>query len=196
MKVIGLTGSFGTGKTFVASIFRSLGATILDADRIAHKVIRKPGPEYARIVKLFGKEILDKKGEIDRGKLGKIVFSNEALLKKLNSIVHPKVIKVIERSVGNSDKNDVIVIDAPLLVEANLKRLVDRLVVVKCEKRRQIERCQEKFCLTEKEISRRIKSQIPLKKKMKMADLVIDNSRTRSQTREQVRKAWEEKLWK
>ena len=195
--VIGLTGSFGTGKTFVASIFRALGAKVIDADRIAHKVILRGRPEYKRIVRLFGRDILDKHGEVDRGKLGKIVFADPGLLRKLGRIVHPPVIKYMKRSMRSAGKKgDVIVIDAPLLVEARLDKLVDKLIVVKCSKRREIERCQKKFCMRKREILRRIESQISLKKKLKMADLVIDNSRTRSRTREQVRKAWEEKLWK
>ena len=196
MKIIGLTGSFGTGKTFVASIFRSLGAKVIDADRIAHGVIRKGNPEYKRIVKSFGKEILNEKKEIDRAKLGAVVFSNTALLRELNRIVHPSVIKEIRRSIRNAGKKDIVVIDAPLLIEASLDKFIDKLIVVKCQKRRQIERCREKFCLQKKEILRRIESQIPLKKKMKMADLVIDNSLTRSRTREQARKAWRVMLWK
>lgn len=196
MKIIGLTGSFGTGKTFVASIFRSLGAKVIDADRIAHGVIRKGKPEYNRIVKSFGKEILNKKKEIDRAKLGAVVFSNAALLRELNRIVHPSVIKEIRRSIRTAGKKDIVVIDAPLLIEASLGKFIDKLIVVKCQKRRQIERCREKFCLQKKEILRRIESQIPLKKKMKMADLVIDNSLTRSRTREQARKAWRVMLWK
>lgn len=196
MKIIGLTGSFGTGKTFVASIFRSLGAKVIDADRIAHGVIRKGKPEYNRIVKSFGKEILNEKKEIDRAKLGAVVFSNAALLRELNRIVHPSVIKEIRRSIRTAGKKDIVVIDAPLLIEASLDKFIDKLIVVKCQKRRQIERCREKFCLQKKEILRRIESQIPLKKKMKMADLVIDNSLTRSRTREQARKAWRVMLWK
>ena len=196
MKVIGLTGSFGTGKTFVASIFRELGARVVDADRIAHKAIRKGSPAYKRIVKLFGRKIIDKRGEIKRGELGHIVFSNKSLLRKLNNIVHPYVIKEIKRSIRSAGKTDVIVVDAPLLLEARLNGLVDKLVVVKCQKRRQVERCQEKFRLQKEEILRRIESQIPIKKKMKMADLVIENSLTRSHTREQVRKAWRVMLWK
>ena len=194
--IIGLTGSFGTGKTFVASIFKELGARVIDADRIAHKVIRKGSIAYKRIVKLFGKKILDKKGEIERRELGRVVFSNKALLRKLNSIVHPYVIKEIKRSIRSAGKTDIIVVDAPLLLEARLNGLVDKLVVVKCQKRRQIERCQEKFRLQKEEILQRIESQIPIKKKMEMADLVIENSRTRSATRKQVRKAWRGRLWK
>ena len=196
MKVVGLTGSFGTGKTFVASIFASLGAQVLDADLIAHRVIRKGRPEHRRIVKLFGKDILNKRGQIDRGKLGRIVFSNAGLLKKLAGIVHPQVIRQVRRAIRSAEKEDVVVIDAPLLVEAGLDKIVDKLVVVKCSKEREIERCREKFCLQKEEILRRIESQIQLKKKMKMADFVIDNSRTRSHTKRQVQKVWREGLWK
>ena len=196
MKVIGLTGSFGTGKTFVASIFKELGARVIDADRVAHKLIRKGSPAYKRIVKSFGKSILTGEGEIDRSKLGHIVFSDKALLRKLNDIVHPYVIKEIKRSIRSAGKTDIVVIDAPLLLEAHLGGLVDKLVVVKCQKRRQVERCQEKFRLKKKEILRRIESQIPIKKKTEIADLVIENSLTRSQTRKQVLKAWRGRLWK
>ena len=196
MKIIGLTGSFGTGKTFVASIFRELGAKVIDADRIAHKVIRKGSPAYKRIVKVFGKVILGKEGEIKRSELGHIVFSNKASLRKLSDIVHPYVIKEIKRSIRSAGKTDVVVVDAPLLLEARLNGLVDKLVVVKCQKRRQIERCQEKFRLQKEEILKRIASQIPIKKKMEMADLVIENSRSKSVTRKQVLEAWKVKLWK
>ena len=196
MKVIGLTGSFGTGKTFVASIFKDLGAKVIDADRIAHKVIRKGTPAYVRIVKSFGKKILNKEGEIKRSELGHIVFSNKALLRRLSDIVHPYVIKEIKRSIRSAGKTDVVVVDAPLLLEARLNGLVDKLVVVKCQKRRQIERCQEKFRLQKEEILKRIASQIPIKKKTEIADLVIENSRTKSQTKEQVLKAWKGRLWK
>lgn len=193
--VIGLTGSFGTGKTFVASIFKSLGAKVVDADRIAHEVIRKGTPEYRRIVKIFGKSILAGRGEIDRKKLGEVVFSDAALLRKLTKVVHPQIIRKIKRFVESAGKKDIVVIDAPLLIEANLNKLIDKLVVVKCSKRRQIERCQKKFCLQKKEILKRIESQMSLKRKLKMADIVIDNSLTKAYTKKQVRKVWREKLW-
>jgi len=169
---------------------------VIDADRIAHKVIRKGSSAYGRIVKVFGKGILDKKGEIKRRELGRSVFTDKALLCKLNSIVHPYVIKEIKRSIRGAGKTDIVVVDAPLLVEAHLDSLVDKLVVVKCQKRRQIERCQEKFRLQKEEILRRIESQMSIRKKMEIADLVIENSLTRSHTRKQVRKAWRDMLWK
>lgn len=196
MKVIGLTGSFGTGKTFVASILASLGAKVIDADRIAHEVIRKGSHEHRKVVKLFGPGVLNRRGEIDRKALGSIAFSDPVLLCKLGGIVHPRVIKEIRRSVRRAGKDDIVVIDAPLLLEAGLDSLIDKLVVVKCQKRRQIERCQEKFHLQKKQIVQRIESQMPLKKKMKIADIVIDNSGTKACTRKSARKVWRDVLWR
>ena len=192
MIVIGLTGSFGTGKTFVASIFKSLGAQIIDADRIAHRVIRRPSPAYKGIVGLFSKDILGPDGEIVRSKLGRKAFADKRLLRRLEGIVHPQVIKEIKRSIRAAGAKDAVVIDAPLLIEAKLDKLVDKLVVVKCSKRRQLKRCVKKFQLQKEEISLRIKRQMSLKKKMQIADYVIENSGTKSRTKKQVRKLWEE----
>lgn len=190
MMVIGITGNFGTGKTFVASIFASLGAKVLDADRIAHDAIRIGRPAYRRVVSIFGRTILDKEGNIERERLADIVFSNKEDLEKLNRIVHPEVIKVIKKEVAKAGKAGVIVIDAPLLIEANLTGLVDKLIVVKSSKGAQIERCIKKFCIKKEDVLKRIGHQIPIGKKIKMADFVIDNNGTRSETKANVRKVW------
>ncbi len=194
--VIGLTGSFGTGKTFVASIFRSLGAKVIDADAIAHGVIRKPSPAYRRIVAAFGTVILSRSGEIDRGKLARLAFANAVALKKLNKITHPEIIRAIKAKIKTAGKNAVVVIDAPLLVEARLLNIVDKLVVVKSSKKRQIERCLKKFRIKKKEVLKRIGSQMSMKRKLKMADFVVPNDGTRSRTRERVRRVWEEIVWR
>ncbi len=197
MTVIGLTGSFGSGKTFVASIFKELGAKVIDADKIAHKAIKKGTKAYGKIAVLFGSRVLDGRGEVDRKKLGKIVFADKRLLERLNRIVHPQVIKYIKGEVRKVDRGaGVLVIDAPLLVEADLAGLVDKLVVVKCSKTKQVERCEKKFCLKKEEVLKRIASQIPLKRKMAMADYVVENSRAKLETRKQVRKLWEEMSWR
>lgn len=194
--IIGLTGGFGTGKTFAASIFRSLGAKVIDADAAAHKAIRKGTKAHGEIVAFFGRAILDDRLEIDRKKLGKIVFADSRLLKKLNRIVHPQIIEYIMGEVRRAGRSKVVVIDAPLLVEAGLAGMVDKLVVVKCSKTKQVERCEKKFCLKKGEVLRRIASQIPLKRKMAMADYVIENSGTKPETKRQVRKIWEEISWR
>ncbi|MFA6142822.1 MAG: dephospho-CoA kinase [Candidatus Omnitrophota bacterium] len=190
MKIIGLTGSFGTGKTFVASVFKSLGAVVIDADRIAHECIKKRTPVYKRILRKFGRGVLNSSGSIDRAKLGRIVFNNKDDLKSLNRIVHPEVIKIIEERIKSTDDEKIIVIDAPLLVEAGLVGMVDMLVVVTCSKRKQIARCRSKFGIEKEEISKRIRNQVSIEKKKKMSDLIIENSGTRVQTIRQVREAW------
>lgn len=196
MTVIGLTGSFGTGKTFVASIFKSFGAVVIDADMIAHGAIKKGKPAYKKIIDVFGPGILASGREIDRKRLAELVFGNKRSLAKLNRIVHPEVIRVIKAKIKAADKDAVVVIDAPLLIEARLLNIADKLVVVKSSKKRQIERCLKKFRIKREEVLKRIRSQISMKEKLKMADFVVRNDRTRNLTRSRVRKVWEEIVWR
>lgn len=191
MTVIGITGNFGTGKSYVASILRSLGAKVLDADRIAHDVIKKGKPAYKKAVKVFGRDILDRSRSIDRSKLARIVFSDKRDLGKLNAIVHPEVINVIKQSIGKAGAGGgVLAIDAPLLVEADLVGLVEWLVVVKAPRKKQVERCVSKFGIKKEDVLGRIAAQMPMSKKIKFADFVVDNSGSRSETRKQVLKIW------
>ena len=197
MTVIGLTGSFGTGKTFVASIFRSFGAKVIDADVIAHSVIRKGFPAYKKIVSAFGRGILGPSGQIDRRKLAARVFASPSAVAKIKRMVHPEVIRIIKARISaEADKDAVVVVDAPLLIEARLLNIVDKLVVVKSSKKRQIERCKKKFQIKQAEVLKRIRSQMSMRRKLKMADFVVKNDSTRSSTRRQARKVWEEVVWK
>ena len=199
--IVGITGGFGTGKTTAAAFFKALGAKVLDADKIAHEALLKEAtghrPQatcYKKIVKIFGKEILRKDKGIDRKKLGLIVFGNKTLLKRLNSIVHPYVIKRIKEGVKEIRRlktKTVVVLDAPLLIEAGLRGLVDKLIVVKAGSRQQIERCRKNYGLSGEEVLARIKSQMPIGEKIRFADFVIDNSKSRERTRGEVRKIWE-----
>lgn len=195
MKVIGLTGSFGTGKTFVASVFRSLGAKVIDCDRIAHNIIRKGSGAYGKIIDVFGAGILDNSGNVNRKSLAKEVFGSSSKLRRLNKIVHPEVIKVIRVKLNSYKGEGVVVIDAPLLIEAGLSSLVDKIIVVKCSREKQIQRCGNKFRIEREEVSKRIKNQLSIRKKIRMADSIIDNSLSKSRTRNQVRKVWRG-VWK
>jgi dephospho-CoA kinase len=187
VKVIGITGNFGTGKSYVASLFRALGARVIDADRIAHEVIRRGRGEYAKAVAVFGREILDKKRNIDRKKLAGAVFSDKEKLKALNSIIHPAVIEYIRKRIRRSGgERRMIVIDAPLLIEAGLAGMVDSLIVVKCPRREQIKRCMRKFKMKKGEVFKRIKNQMKMSEKIKLADFVIDNGGTKAGTKRQV----------
>ena len=192
--ILGLTGSFGSGKTTVARIFKSFGAQIIDADKLAHGCIAPGSPAYEKIIHAFGNGILDKDGRIDRKKLSDIVFNDINLLIKLNSIIHPQVIRIIKAKI-NSSKSKVIVLDAPLLLEAGLKGLVDKLLVVKITRARQLKRIRNKSSLSKQDILKRIKSQIPLPQKVRLADFVIDNSATLSETMKQVEQI-RRLLWK
>ena len=191
MKMIGLTGGFGTGKTFVASIFKSLGAKVLDADKEAHDVIKKGRPAYKRIIGAFGSGVLNKNGNIDRRRLADMVFAIKGKLARLNKIVHPEVIEAIKRGITNAAE-DIIIIDAPLLIEANLMKMVDYLMVVKASRKNQIKRCMKKFHITRHDVIKRSRHQIPVGRKIKMADFVIDNDGAMSDTRKQVKKIWRE----
>ena len=188
MSVIGITGSFGSGKTVVANMFRQKRVTVLDADKIAHNLMRSGNVCFEFIVDYFGEGIL-KKGEIDRRILGDLVFRNKKHLKKLCSIIHPEVIKEIKneiRVLKEEKRFKNVAIDVPLLFESGLDSLCDFVVVVRASQKEQIKRIQKKADLTKAEILRRIKMQMPMKKKIKKANCVIDNTKTLKQTKKQV----------
>lgn len=183
--ILGLTGSFGSGKTTVAKILKSYGAKIIDADKIAHQVIRPGKPAYNKIVYAFGVRVLNKDKSINRHCLAQIVFNHHNLLVKLNSVVHPEVIKIIKGELKRVKKG-VVVIDAPLLIETGLDKLVDKLIVVKINKSEQLARLGQKLGLVKRDIQLRINCQLPLEDKVRMADFVIDNSKTILQTKKQA----------
>jgi len=191
MPIIGITGGFGTGKTFVASLFKKLGAEVIDADRLAHQTLKKGSATYKKIVAVFGKAVLDTGGSINRDKLGRIVFDNKKKLARLNRIIHPVVIKQIKKRIRES-KNDILALDAPLICETNLPDLMDVLVVVRSSRQKQIERCVKKFNMEKKDVCKRMACQMPLKAKISKADYVVDNDGTRKETKKKVNRIWQE----
>ncbi|MCK4240349.1 MAG: dephospho-CoA kinase [Candidatus Atribacteria bacterium] len=193
--IIGLTGGIVSGKSTVAKMFKDLGVKIVDADELGHKVILPHKPAWEKIVKLFGKDLLKEDLNIDRRKLGRIVFNNQNLLKKLNEITHPEIIKLIKKEIKSikdktDKKDDILIIDAALIYEAKIDNLMDKIIVVYINEEKQIERLMERNNLSAQESLKRIKSQTPLKEKVKMADYVIDNSNSLDKTKEQVKKIW------
>jgi len=196
--IVGLTGGIVSGKNTVAKMFKDLGAKIVDADELGHKVILPHKPSWEKIVKLFGKDLLKEDLKIDRKKLGRIVFNNQKLLKKLNEITHPEIIKLIRKEISlvknktlKNRKEKILIINAALIYEAKIDNLMDKIIVVYINEEKQIERLMERNNLSAQESLKRIKSQTPLKEKVKMADYVIDNSNSLDKTREQVEKIWE-----
>lgn len=193
MLIIGVTGGFGTGKTTVAKIFKELGAIVLDADIIAHKLIEPKKTAWRKIKGYFGSEILNKDETINRKALAEAVFSDKKRLKKLCNIIHPLVYKEIERTLNKIRRTKpdcVVVLDIPLLLETGAKSKVDKLVVVKANRDAQIKRASKNLGLTRKQILQRIEAQMPLREKIKAADFVIDNSGTLNSTRRQAIGIW------
>ena len=192
--IIGLTGSFGSGKSTVAGIFAAYGARVIDADKIARAAVRRGSKVYKKIVSSFGSRVLAEGKAIDRRKLAGLVFNDPKQLKRLNAIIHPEVIRIIKAKI-NSIKKGVLVLDAPLLLEANLKRMLDCLVVVKISRDKQFSRLVKRRSLKRADILKRIKSQISQKMKLRFADFIINNSGSLANTRKQVAQI-RRKLWK
>ena len=193
MCVIGITGSLGTGKSTVARMFMDFGAKVLDADRIAHQQMLPGAVCFRPIVKTFGKDILTA-GRIDRKKVAARVFLDIKQLRKLEQIVHPAVRKVIIAKIRQYKKNrrkSVMVIDIPLLFESKLNRYVDFTIVVKASRTKQILRATKNLGMTKVDALRHIRAQMPLRQKIRLADIIIDNDGSLIKTKKQVVQIWE-----
>ncbi|GAG65127.1 unnamed protein product [marine sediment metagenome] len=193
--IVGLTGGIVSGKSTVAKMFKSLGAKIIDADKLGHSVILPHRPSWKKIIRLFGKDILRNDLTIDREKLSKIVFTKQTLLKKLNEITHLEIIKLIKKEINlaknkTHNQEKVLIIDAALIYEAKIDRLMDKIIAICIDEDEQIKRLIKRNNLSKEGALQRIKSQMPMKEKVKMADYVIDNSSSLDETKEQVEKIW------
>ncbi len=190
MKLIGLTGSIATGKSTVAKMFKEFGFYIIDADEIAHSVYKKGERAYFDIIKAFGKEMLDKSQEIDRKKLGNLVLNDKKKLSILESIVHPAVenkrLEILEQ-IKKRDPDACIIHDIPLLFEKKLQPLFNCVVVVYVPLKIQVKRLMNRENITEKEALKKISLQLSIEEKKRLADIVIDNSKTVIETRKQVK---------
>ncbi|MBX0359005.1 dephospho-CoA kinase [Halobacillus sp. Nhm2S1] len=178
--VIGLTGSIASGKSTVAEMFRDMDIPVIDADQISRDVVKPGKPAYKEIVETFGEQVLEDDGDLDRKKLGKVVFSDETKRKQLNGIVHPKVREemIRRREQYKQQQYQAVVLDIPLLFESNLTDYVEKILVVYVDEETQMERLMERDQSGRKDAEERIQAQIPVKKKAEMADAVIDNTGT------------------
>jgi dephospho-CoA kinase len=188
--LIGLTGNIATGKSAVLRILRQLGAKAIDADALVHQLMAKRMPVWQAILGQFGGEILGPEGEIDRGKLGAIVFADAEALKRLEAIVHPAV-AVRAGELIRQAAEPVVVVEAIKLIEAGWHRTCDALWVVTCPKEQQLKRLMRTRKLSRQEALLRIEAQPPQEEKVALADVVIDNSGNLKETREQVKREWE-----
>ncbi len=186
--VIGLTGGIASGKSTVAAMLRDFHIPIIDADIIAREVV-EPGKEaYKGIVDAFGQEILQTNGEIDRQKLGSIIFHNEDKRLLLNRIVHPAIRMEMNRQkeIYIEQGEKAIVLDIPLLFESKLTSLVHKVLLVYVDEEVQLRRLMQRNHLTEEEARARVASQMPLRQKITLADEVINNNGTIEHTKTQL----------
>jgi dephospho-CoA kinase len=186
--VIGLTGGIATGKSTVAEMLKNDQIPVIDADILAREAVFKGKPAYKKIIEEFGNGILLENGELNRKKLGDIVFSNEEKRQILNQIIHPEVRKEMIKQRDDLVKRgeNLVVLDIPLLFESGLENMVDYIVVVAASENIQLERLMKRNHLTEEQARNRINAQLPLEIKKQKADDWIDNSGERSETKAQV----------
>ena len=207
MLKVGLTGGIAAGKSVVGEMFVALGARLVQADRIAHSLMRPGEAVYNEVVRHFGREILNPDGSVNREKLAEAAFGSAtvpegkrtARIEELNRIVHPAVIRSQDewmQQMGIQDRHAVAIVEAALLLEAGAAKSFDRMIVVTCRAEQRVERFAARLRIdldtARKEVERRMAAQIPDEEKIKAADYVIDNSGSVDQTREQVRPVWQQ----
>jgi len=189
VQVLGLTGGIATGKSTVSAILKKAGCVIIDADRIAREVVKKGLPAYRKIIDTFGDNILSPDGEIDRSALGDIIFNDPQKKQLLNRIVHPYVSKETNLQLKHIEKthpNTIVILDIPLLLEAQIHKALSEVIVVYVPEHTQIKRLMQRDGISETDALARINSQMPIEEKKNLATIVIDNSGTRENTRKQI----------
>lgn len=193
-KVLGITGGIATGKSTVVAFFKKAGYPIVDGDVIAREIVAKGQPALAAIVETFGPEIVLTTGELDRKKLGQLIFSSSQKRELLNETLKPFLRKEILRQIEEAKKKaaSLIIVDIPLLYETHYEAIMDQVAVVYVPEKIQKERLMARNHLTEEEAQQRIASQWPIETKKERADIVFDNQGTREETEQQVKK-WLEK---
>jgi dephospho-CoA kinase len=190
MLKVGLTGGLASGKSFVGAALQHLGCKLIEADKLGHEVLLPGGPAHAAVVRQFGREILNPEGAIDRKRLALQVFADKEKLQLLNSLVHPEVRRRTDELMAQyfaEDPNAIVVVEAAIHIETGGYKRFDRLVVVVCEERQQIERAMQRDGSTREQAMARLASQMPLAEKRKYADYVIDTSGAKEDTLRQTR---------
>lgn len=193
MKIIGLTGGIACGKSTVSKVLKDCGARIVDADAIAHELSQPNQPIFHAYVELFGPEIVTLEGTLDRAEIARRVFSDTALRDKMNARVHPIIRAVVEDCLDAAHMAGIpaVVLDVPLLFEAGWDALTTDTWVVSLPPSEQLARLLARdHTMDEAEARARIDAQMPLAEKCMRADVVIDNSGTRDETKKCVEKLW------
>ena len=196
MFVIGLIGGIGSGKSSVSSILNSLGVDVIDADKGGHEAYTPNSEGWRKVISAFGQDIVGPENEIDRKKLGSIVFSDPSEMEKLNMLMHPIIHNLVEEKIKNlADQGiNVVVLEAAILIEANWQDLTDEIWLAKANREVVIERVQLRNNFSREEIIKRIESQMSNNDREKHADIVIDNDGTIKQLEETVKTLWQSRV--
>ena len=196
MIVIGLTGGIGTGKSEVARIFQELGAVLINADQIGHQAYTPHSEIWQEVVKAFGEEILQPNGEIDRKKLGSIVFADPDQLTRLNQIMHPRMARIVAQQVQELREQgaDVVVVEAALLFEAGWDSLVGEVWSTESPEYLVIKRLQSRSGLSQEEAKKRIDSQMSAEERKSRSQVVVDNSGDLVELDRVVRSIWDRRV--
>jgi dephospho-CoA kinase len=196
---IGLTGGIATGKSLVGHMFAELGVHTIDADEIAHDLMRPGEKVYDEVVRRFGPEILNSDKTVDRARLAELAFDQKRpRIYELNSLVHPAVIERYQQwmeDIRRREPDAIAMLEAALLLEAGLRRSFDRVIVVSCKPQQRIERWEKRLKVdaetARREVTRRMMAQAPDEAKIQAADFVVDNSGSVEDTQQQVKKIHE-----
>lgn len=175
--IVGLTGGIASGKSTVSNYFREFGAEVLDADVVAKELSEKE-ENVAKIIEIFGNEILDENGNISRKKMRERAFLEKDKLKQLNELLHPQVIEVFKNKRENTAEDEIVIFDIPLLFEAGMENLCDTVIVVYISKRVQLERMMKRDRHGIDLAERIIESQMSMSDKIDKADIIINNNCT------------------
>lgn len=189
--IVGLTGGIASGKSTVSNLFRKYGIEIVDADKVAKEVSEKK-ESIEKISNIFGKDILDSDGKIVREKLREKAFKNRELLQELNKIIHPQVMEYFKRKKEENSKDKILIFDIPLLYEAKMEYLCDKIIVVGVDVQKQIRRVVARDGSSEELAKKIIFNQMPLDEKIKKADIVIMNDGTLDELEAKVMKIYRE----
>lgn len=190
---MGLTGGIATGKSTVSTMFARLGARLIDADLLAREVVLPGQPPYQAIVKEFGPEVIQEDGQLDRKRLGAIVFADPERRKRLEALTHPAIRTRQARILAACEEEEfegIVLWDAALLFESGSAAGMDRTVVVYADEATQLGRLMARDVSAEEEVRARIRSQMPVAEKARLASYVIDNSGSRAETERQVREVY------
>jgi dephospho-CoA kinase len=194
MKVIGLTGGIGSGKSTVASFMQEFGAKVIELDKVGHEAMKSGTEAWQLLVNEFGKDIIAADGEIDRSKLGEIVFGDGKALERLNDIIHPEIDKIIEQRLEEYRLRGIeyVVLEAAARLDTDRASQVDELWVTVAPQDVVIERLAKRSGFSELESRARIKSQLPDEERIKRADVVLHTDCNLEELKNRVSLAWKE----